>query len=56
MLLEGGQAADNLVSDLITVTGNKKLKYVRATVTDNFQQQQQQQSDPFSIPFPWCIC
>ena len=33
MLLEGGQAADNLVSDLITVTGNKKLKYVRATVS-----------------------
>ena len=33
MLLEGGQAADNLVSNLITVTGNKKLKYVRATVS-----------------------
>ncbi len=33
MLLEGGQAADNLVSGLITATGNQKLKYTRATVS-----------------------
>ena len=33
MLLEGGQAADNLVSGLITATGNQKLKYARATVS-----------------------
>lgn len=33
MLLEGGQAADNLVNGLIAATGNQKLKYARATVS-----------------------
>ena len=33
VLLEGGQAADNLVNDLKSTTGNNRLKYVRATAS-----------------------
>ena len=33
ILLEGGQAADNLINDLIITTGNQRLKYARATVS-----------------------
>lgn len=33
ILTEGGQAADNLVKDLVQTTGNNKLKYVRATAS-----------------------